>query len=232
MRVVICNMTAERQTLRLLEPIAQCFFFDVPSDVDISFKTGFSQKSVFYGQNWKRLLDSDSDPFPRRKVPIQEPSARERLGAAIKNLSSLNTIQKVLTGTGILTVAGLLIGLGRFLDVTASYEGLRKDVGTLAQREAAVDATTPMLGNRDIIIPAGASEGRAQINIPIASVRTPRVWITLDRASSNSRDDVNLSYLLMPGSIASETRVELIARLKGAPKNSDDQISVLWMITR
>jgi deoxycytidine triphosphate deaminase len=232
MRVVLCNMTPERQTLRLLEPIAQCFFFDVPSDVDVSFKMGFAQKSVFYGQNWQRVLNSDSDPFPRRKIPIQEPSVRERLEAAVKNLGSLNAIQKFFTGAGILTVAGLLIGLGRFLNVTTNYERLRKDVDTLIQRGATEDEAAPLLGNRDIIIPAGAGEGRVRVNIAVASVSTPHVWLTIDRTSTINEDNVRLSYILMPGKNPSETSVDLIAHLKGARRSSEVRIPVLWMITR
>ncbi|HUN86788.1 MAG TPA: hypothetical protein VMU48_20575 [Terracidiphilus sp.] len=232
MRVVICNTTPERQTLRLLEPIAQCFFFDLSTDVAESYKREFPQKSVFYGQNWKLLLDSDGDPFPRRKAPILEPSARDKFAAAISNLTSLNTIQKAVTVAGVLTVAGLLVALGRLQAVTAHFESVSNQVVTLNGRLGAIAESVPLVGSRDIVVPVGVREGSVQFTIGVASRNSPHLWLAIDPASATTQNDVRLSYSLMPAADSSETTIEITARPRVPPGKADLRVPVIWMVVR
>ena len=67
MRLHLSNLSDKPYELSFLEAIAQCFFFELPSSVSEEFKDKFSSKSVFFGQTWKGILESDRNPFPTKK---------------------------------------------------------------------------------------------------------------------------------------------------------------------
>lgn len=71
MRLHITNLSDKYYELSILESIAQCFFFELPSPVDQTYKDQFSTKSVFFGHTWKGILESDMNPFPIKKAPAE-----------------------------------------------------------------------------------------------------------------------------------------------------------------
>lgn len=68
MRLHLSNLSDKSYELSFLEPIAQCFFFELSGTVADSYKDQFSTKSVFFGHTWKGILESDMDPFPTKKT--------------------------------------------------------------------------------------------------------------------------------------------------------------------
>ncbi len=67
MRLHITNLSDKRYELTFLETIAQCFFFELSDSVSEKFKDEFPFKSVFYGNTWTGILNSDRNPFPTKK---------------------------------------------------------------------------------------------------------------------------------------------------------------------
>ena len=67
MRLHLSNFSNKAYELKSLEPIAQCFFFELSDPVSKQFKEQFSQKSVFFGQTWPEIIHSDRNPFPTKK---------------------------------------------------------------------------------------------------------------------------------------------------------------------
>lgn len=67
LRLNVTNNSQSSYELKILETIAQCFFFQLPNAVDSSYEKQFSQKSVFLGQNWESIFSEDRPPFPVKK---------------------------------------------------------------------------------------------------------------------------------------------------------------------
>ncbi|MEY8391903.1 hypothetical protein AALA98_11110 [Lachnospiraceae bacterium 45-W7] len=67
MRLHLSNLSDKSYELTFLETIAQCFFFELPDYVPEKFEEEFSMKSVFFGQTWNGILNSDRNPFPTKK---------------------------------------------------------------------------------------------------------------------------------------------------------------------
>jgi len=67
MRLQLSNLSNKAYELTALEAIAQCFFFELSDPVSEVFKDQFSTKSVFFGQTWHEILNTDRKPFPTKK---------------------------------------------------------------------------------------------------------------------------------------------------------------------
>ena len=67
MRLHLSNLSNQAYELTTLEAIAQCFFFELTDPVSEIFKDQFSTKSVFFGQTWHEILNTDRKPFPIKK---------------------------------------------------------------------------------------------------------------------------------------------------------------------
>lgn len=67
MRLHLTNLSDKPYELKSLEAIAQCFFFELPSVVNINYKEQFSAKSVFFGQTWLEILNTGRSAFPTKK---------------------------------------------------------------------------------------------------------------------------------------------------------------------
>lgn len=72
MRLHLTNMSERPYELTALESIAQCFFFEMSNIVSTKYQEEFSAKSVFYGQTWLGILNSDREPFPTKKESVEE----------------------------------------------------------------------------------------------------------------------------------------------------------------
>ena len=70
LRLHLTNFSNQIFKINTLESIAQCFFFRINEIKSPSFKENFATKSVFYGQTWKEIYESDRDPFPIKKQSI------------------------------------------------------------------------------------------------------------------------------------------------------------------
>ena len=70
MRLHLSNLSDKTYELSSLEAVAQCFFFELSDPVSEIYKEQFSTKSVFFGQTWHGILNSDRNPFPIKKESI------------------------------------------------------------------------------------------------------------------------------------------------------------------
>lgn len=72
LRLHLTNFSKEVHQLKALESIAQCFFFELSNEASKNFKENFASKSVFFGQTWSEIINSDRTPFPTKKNSISE----------------------------------------------------------------------------------------------------------------------------------------------------------------
>lgn len=97
LRLNIHNNSTVPFKLKSLEVVAQCFFFDFSgSVVPTSRRQAFAQKSVFFSQNWKSILESDVDPFPTKKKKANGNPFKEFLSAFLENYTILLTATQLL----------------------------------------------------------------------------------------------------------------------------------------
>lgn len=67
LRLHLSNLSDKAYELVSLEAVAQCFFFELTDQVSEIFKEQFSTKSVFFGQTWHGIINTDRKPFPTKK---------------------------------------------------------------------------------------------------------------------------------------------------------------------
>ena len=67
LRLHVTNSSNKVHQLKTLEVIAQCFFFELSDESSNKFKEAFASKSVFLGQTWSEIINSDRPPFPTKK---------------------------------------------------------------------------------------------------------------------------------------------------------------------
>lgn len=70
LQAVIVNLTNQQQNLSLCEGLAICRFYPIIGTAPEELKKLFPSKSHHFGQTWKKILEEDAEPFPRRKIPV------------------------------------------------------------------------------------------------------------------------------------------------------------------
>lgn len=233
MRVVVHNVTPKRQTLRVLEPVAQCFFFDLSSDAADEFKQQFPQKTRYFGHTWGQLLTSDREPFPRQKRAAPDRSWMDSVKRNIVPYLTFDRLVRIvaLFGGGGAILASVMFVVMNVQAAVAGNIGLRTDIASLKNRVTALDASVPRSGSNEIVIRAGSNEGRVQIgklDVPQAA----HVWLTVDRGSSTNAGDFDVRYEVLPATSGSAANVELIAVRRAGSAHSDARVPVLWMIPK
>ena len=187
LRITLANPTRRHLILRMTEPVAQLFVFEVKGALPANNRERLADRSVFYSSNWSRVLESDADPFPRRKLPLHTATVSERL---------LNTWRRstqsgwtLLRSLGVLALSGAiitaLIGYGRFQEQINSIDNLQRTISdTGARVPFAGLVTVDHLGDfYEITVPLGVAlsedtpvianfEGAAEVHIVNAEVQT------------------------------------------------------------
>lgn len=64
LRVVVRNVSDEQQVMKVLQPLAQCIFFQLDELADTfinlaDYSKSLNHKSGFYGLTWNRIIDSE-----------------------------------------------------------------------------------------------------------------------------------------------------------------------------
>jgi deoxycytidine triphosphate deaminase len=185
MRVVVCNMTRKRQTLYVLEPIAQCFFFGLAKGAALRFYDDFAEKTKFFKHTWKHVLASDREPFPRQKRPNAGPGssdAFDHLVAHVEELraevSSLNARLPVTGNIVVRIAAGEITGRKVLTEIVPTSESrvwLGIDHATASPRSSEIDLTYKIIdlaGESRIEISAELTGG-----VAVADVNVPVLWI-------------------------------------------------------
>ncbi|MBQ8010526.1 MAG: hypothetical protein IJ265_03130 [Oscillospiraceae bacterium] len=149
LRLNVTNNSQSTHELKFLETIAQCFFFELPDKVNSTYKSEFSQKSVFVGQNWKSILEEDRTPFPVKKVEKQTNYIFDTLRYTSK--VALEFINKNALLTTI--IAALLLGWTGYMTFNDYKTNTEKIVSNFDPKTA------------EIIIDAGKLHGEREVTI-------------------------------------------------------------------
>lgn len=154
LRLHLSNQSNKVYKLHTLETIAQCFFFELSDEVPEQYKEKFSNKSVFFGQTWEEILESDRDPFPTKKIPSQTDkleSAKYQLGV-VKDFLKKHSIV-------FLALANFVVIVSGFVIFKQDYQRTKKTVSQIDEM------LEPMAS--EIVIEAGNLSGNKRITVEI-----------------------------------------------------------------
>ena len=179
LQLVLTNSTPFAQSISLLEPIAQCFFFDLAQPASKEFASAFPGKSHHYGQNWFKILEEDAEPFPTRKRPIPKGPGLSGLWGRLRNFWNLNQAALKAVGAVLLLVVGVsgwnsISGpLGRLPELERKvsrmepyFEGDSSlSVPTLQSAIRDLEKSAVVKGSETITIPAGARAGAREVTV-------------------------------------------------------------------
>ena len=238
LQLVLSNSTTSTQQLSLLEPIAQCLFFNLLEPADNRFRQSFPAKSHHYGQTWHKILDEDAEPFPLRKRPVAR-------------LSGLNHAREVLSnflydhGTKIKALGALLLvvaGIGGWYQVTDAIRDIPEmkqslakispyfenqtdfNIPALRQSITELVAKSPVTGLVSIPVAAGATHAETLVTVEKNISPSSAVWV-----ETVSRDDsvhVSANLNSMNGS---QVTIRIAAKYAN-PSAEPRSISVKWLL--
>lgn len=193
LRLLITNTSESSFPIKVLETIAQCYFFRFSEEVPVEFKRTFARKSRFYGLNWQMIINNDADPFPVVKNPSID-SPFTKMAHFFKNIWYFLK-ENSLSATIILVLVSF-IGL---------WQTFNKKQETLIQE---IGKNTPVieqlkndfrLEKSEIIIKQGEKIGYKEIKLKtpkreIISILCPNDLIKYEILSGGNENESNIIF--------------------------------------
>lgn len=208
MRLHLSNLSDQTYELSSLEPIAQCFFFELPNLVSVIYKDEFSTKSVFYGQTWKGIENSDRNPFPIKKQSIvgdKFANLRYQMDLIISYIKRHSIVFLVVTN-----LFAILCGYVAFKQELSQYTSVTSQI------ENFLDPTAT-----EIIIDAGKVYGEKEIIVPYKKA---------DIVAVLSNND-EIKYKILSGNVEDETKIVFSYSLSSVPVDNYE-INFTYVIVR
>jgi len=225
LQMVLTNATQHIQHLRLIEPIAQCFFFALGSAVDPAFKQRFPSKSHHFGQNWHKVLREDGDPFPRRKRLGHTPGPIPRARLAVIRFWEENRSWVVALGL-VGAVVTAAVGYGR---IAQQISTLAKDGETVAQhthRLQSLEDRIPLSGIQRTAIPTGRVFHSLDFTIDRPLSASTTIWV---EAYAPAAPDATAVGSLSTGTNSRQTSVHLTVTIPST-QPADTPVEIHWML--
>ncbi|RDD30475.1 hypothetical protein CR161_06980 [Prosthecochloris sp. ZM] len=224
LRLLITNTTEKVFEIKCLDSIAQCYFFKLNSIIPAEFKEEFPRKSVFFGQNWKRILIDDGFPFPTRKNSVMNFKFGEIVRTKFENIWRLLHQNALVTST-VIIIATALISYGKIKNdfLNFSEKGKIVDSNKKALDSLATDfkeinkyfsilKSDLRLKKSEIEIEKGSKSGTKKITTPfpkedIVAILIPNQKINYTVTSGSSLDESNIEFKLILDAILKEKEV-------------------------
>lgn len=208
MRLHLSNLSDKSYELKFLESIAQCFFFELSDLVSKDFEENFSMKSVFFGQTWKGIFNSDRNPFPTKKESVNI----DRLSNLKYQLNILGEIIKkhsliIALFTNIFVI---LCGFAAFNQTFAEYTTAVEQVETFFEPTAS-----------EIVINSGEIYGEKEITVQYKKSDIVSVLC--------NNDEVH--YKISSGNVESETKI-VFSFYMDSPHSDEYEVDFTYAIIR
>lgn len=208
MRLHMINLSKNPYELKVVEAIAQCFFFKLTNSVSIKYQEEFSAKSVFYGQTWNGILQTDRIPFPTKKNSIVS-NTLENIAHQLKSL--IGMLQKY---------SLLIIIITNAIAILVSYNAL---LVKFENTEKKVNYITEWLNPTasEILVKQGKTNGEKEIIVdcPKADIITVLC----------NNDDI--SYRIASGNTNDESIITFTYELS-SKTNTDYEINFTYVIVK
>ncbi len=208
MRLQISNLSDKSYELTFLEAIAQCFFFELSDSVSEMYEEQFSTKSVFFGQTWQGILNSDRNPFPTKK----ESSYIDRLSNLKFQLNILWSVAKKYSLIFALftNIFVIIYGFSAFKQEFTKYTTAVKQLEIFLEPIAS-----------EIIIDSGKTYGEKEISVEYAKSEIVAVLCNNDE----------IHYKLLSGKTKDETKIIFSTNLS-SPLSDNYEINFTYAIIR
>lgn len=208
MRLHLSNLSDKPYELHTLEAVAQCFFFEFSESVSEMFKDQFPTKSVFFGQTWKGILNSDRNPFPTKKEPIiveKFTTLKYQLSIIWDFIKKYSIIFLLLTNF-IVIISGFVTFKQSYEEYTFAIEQLRESFNPI---------------NSEIIIDSGEVYGEKSITIDCSKSNIISILCNND----------NIKYRIVSGDTQDTTRIIFSYSLL-APSDDKYEINFTYSVIR
>jgi len=228
LRVTLQNATTFRQELRLLEPVAQCIFFSVNGAVADKFQQDLAAKSVFFGNTWKKILEEDSEPFPRRKRPVHRRKVREWIQLGWQ-WTTRNLPRAILSLALVAAIVSSLLVLGKLqgqLDELASTKDKLDDVGKRVDKlESGQTVGAVVSGTYPVSVEQNASSASVTIPVPVSHQQIVTAW-----ADAQLGGAVDVNFRTVPDANGSSSQLLVTVTRRTTDQRALDG-QVKWMVT-
>ena len=184
MRLHISNMSDKTYELKLLEAVAQCFFFELSNEVSEEYRNDFAKKSEFYGLTWQGIMENGKEPFPTRKSDVGDGFENVKRQFAM----CFNAIKKYSLVLGFsINILALIAAYTTFNSKLTGYEKKVENVGELFTKYST-----------EIKIPAGSSTGEKTYTVPYPKAEIMGIVCNNDKItySIESGDTPNESKII------------------------------------
>jgi deoxycytidine triphosphate deaminase len=229
---VLVNATDRRQRLSLCEGIAICRFYPVIGEISADVQQRFPAKSHHFGQTWAKILLEESDPFPRRKLPLPVTSTEARLDA-IKDFFTSRWKELVALG-----YAGGIFGLAywlgtlntdikRLLAIEPSFNQIKQiELPALGQDFDTLSKRTAVSGTVVVAIPEGKKRTLYSFQVSRPANATVTVWAEpLERLAA----PMSVSARVDP-SPSDSSKVTITLDVAVPQESTESRVVIKWML--
>lgn len=226
LQMSLVNNTISAYELKLGEPIAQCFFFNIAGEVSNSHRDAFPRKSHHFGQTWEKILQEDAEPFPKKKR-----IENIRLIEKFKYLThDYKKLLSALLKTGFLFT--VLIAVGKFYNLISRTEkeleklpDIKEQVAKLERQQLQDAKRFVTKGFQEVTIPF--NKKTAKIKVPVNIVVSGNSTVLSNISSKRGVAVFEVTAGKMENSILKEINI-YIEMLEAAKQ--DTNLKVDWVI--
>ncbi len=208
MRLHLSNLSDRPYELNVLEAIAQCFFFELSEEVSDVFKEQFPTKSVFFGQTWYGILETDRNPFPTKKESVfvdRFSNLKYQLNILWSFVKKHSLILWLITNIAVI-ICGLSAFKQKFAEYTTTIEQIQNNLNPIAS---------------EIVINPGEMYGEKEITIDYEKSDIIAILC----------NDEEIHYKILSGDVENKTKVVFSYSLSSAPLDKYE-INFTYVIVR
>lgn len=184
LRLQLSNLSDKSYELNTLEVVAQCYFFELSDEVSKNFKDKFASKSVFFGQTWQGIYESDRSPFPTKKGINKDSrfeNTKYQLGLIWSFIKKHSIIFLIITN--LITLLG---GYTLFMQNFDKYTTMTSQIASFFYPSAS-----------EIIVNAGEKYGEKEIIVEHSKTEIISILCNND----------DIEYEVLSGDVENETKI-------------------------
>lgn len=208
LRLQLSNLSNKPYELIALEAIAQCFFFELSDEVSKDFRYNFSTKSVFFGQTWSAILNSDRNPFPTKKESLSP----NRFSNILSDLKKLWEFAKKHSLIFILLTNFIALATG-YVVFSQDYNHVKE---TVTQMESWLNPSTS-----EITIPPNSLYGEKVITLDVPKADIISILCNVD----------DIRFEIKSGGTVAETQI-IFSYTAATLSNTEREITFSYVIVR
>lgn len=231
LQLYIKNTTESAYELKIGERIAVCRFYSILGEPEPEeAQRHFADKSHHFGLNWTKILDTDTDPHPFRKMPtpmVWRGRAKLFGQSAVKVWGVLigGSLVTVITGW-VITYGKLTERLERFAKLEETLSKVQESATRSADDLKTLRTKQVSMGVAELVIARGATSALVEIPLERPWSRSDVLWVEMVEPDPSTR----LKHTIIMNSALPERELLRIEAERSAPETSASRIAVRWLV--